>query len=321
MKEQKDKLTGQPKRKLRYGRFLLFLLCFCAILAGGFWLGSQFFAVLNPPKVPAVAADSDIAGDALLNQRINVLILGTDDGDSEFKDAPKRADVMMVASFNPANSEVALLSLPRDTRVTIPGKGTDKINHAYAYGGVDLAEKTVAQLLPIPIHHYVLLDWQGFISAVNIIGGVDYYVEQDMDYEDPYAGLTIHLEKGFQHLDGQMAGEYVRFRHDELGDIGRVQRQQRFLKAVTEELFSVHNILKLPALLGTVNQYMTTDMDEFTLLRLANTFRVLGREKINTQMLYGEFKTIGGVSYWVTDENKVEQALTDLKIPYKKQTN
>ena len=157
--------------------------------------------------------------------------MGIDDGDSEAAESePKRTDAMMLASFDPEGNEVALVSMPRDTMVQIPGhKGYDKINAAYAYGGVMLAKQTVANLLRVPIHYYVLVDWRAFKESIDLIGGVDLYVDKDMYYEDPYADLVIDIKHGYQHLNGELAGQYVRFRKDELGDIGRVQRQQKFM--------------------------------------------------------------------------------------------
>ena len=270
-------------------------------------------------QLPIVAADEDMTSDETLNKRLNVLILGIDDGDNEFKDAPKRTDVMLLASFDPVKNDVAILSLPRDTRVKIPGnQGLDKINHAYAYGGVPLAKKTVANLLMVPIHYYVLLNWQGFIDVIDTIGGIDYYVENDMDYEDPYADLSIHIEHGFQHMDGKKAGEYIRFRNDEMGDIGRVQRQQRFLKALASEMFSIGNVVKVPTLINSVEKHLQTDMDFLTMVKAANSFKVFGGEKVRAQMLYGDFQTIDGVSYWVTSQDKTEQTLKELNIPFKK---
>lgn len=317
--QENERRAVPPRRKLRVGRLIAFLILFFGALAGCFFLGQWLYELFSPPKVPVIAADEEISLDETLNKRINVLIMGIDEGDNEFKDAPKRTDVMFLASFDPANNDVAVLSLPRDTRVKIPGyQGLDKINHAYAYGGVKLAKQTVANLLRVPIHYYVLLNWQGFIDIIDIIGGIDFYVEQDMDYEDPYADLKIHIEQGFQHLDGKKAGEYVRFRHDELGDIGRVQRQQRFLKALASELFSVSNVVKVPSLINSVEKHIDTDMDFMTMVKTANSFKVFGGDKVKTEMLYGDFQTIDGASYWVTTPDKTEQTLKVLKIPYKK---
>jgi LCP family protein required for cell wall assembly len=319
MNEPENEKRVVVRRKLRVGRLIAVVILFLGTLIGCFFLGQWLYGLFTPPKVPVVAADEEIAIDETLNKRLNILILGIDDGDNEFADAPKRTDAMMLASFDPASNDVALLSLPRDTRVKIPGRpGLDKINHAYAYGGVPLAKKTVANLLQVPIHHYVLLNWQGFIDVIDIIGGIEYYVEDDMNYEDPYAGLEIHIKQGYQHLDGKKAGQYIRFRNDELGDIGRVQRQQRFLKALASELFSIGNVVKVPSLINSIEQHVETDMDFLTMVKTANSFKVFGGDKLKAQMLYGEFQTISGISYWVTDKRQTEQTLKELTIPYKK---
>ena len=319
MDEQENERRVVIGRKLRVGRLIAFVILFLGALVGCFFLGEWLYGIFSPPKVPIVAADEDMTSDETLNKRLNVLILGIDDGDNEFKDAPKRTDVMLLASFDPVKNDVAILSLPRDTRVKIPGnQGLDKINHAYAYGGVPLAKKTVANLLMVPIHYYVLLNWQGFIDVIDIIGGIDYYVENDMDYEDPYADLSIHIEHGFQHMDGKKAGEYIRFRNDEMGDIGRVQRQQRFLKALASEMFSIGNVVKVPTLINSVEKHLKTDMDFLSMFKAANSFKVFGGEKVRAQMLYGDFQTINGVSYWVTSQDKTEQTLKELNIPFKK---
>jgi LCP family protein required for cell wall assembly len=311
------------KRRLRVGRLLLFIIITLAVLAGCFIGGQLAYNAFFKPKAQVVAATEEIGKDEVLNKRINVLLLGTDDGDSEdmADNVPKRTDAMLVVSFDPQNNDVVILSLPRDTRVSIPGRRwPDKINAAYAYGGVTLAKQTVANLLQIPIHYYMKVDWRGFIEVVDILGGVDMYVENNMNYEDPYANLKIHIKQGYQHLNGEKAGEYVRFRHDELGDIGRVQRQQKFLKALASEFFTVGNIIKLPALVATVTKYVDTDMDALTMIKAANSFKIFGGDKVKSTMLYGDFKTINDISYWATTPSQVTRSLDELKIPHGKIT-
>ena len=321
--EELEESPKKFKRRVRWGRLFLFIAIILAIVAGCFFLGKFAFKTFFAPKVPVVAATEDIGKDATLNRRINVLLLGIDDGDSEDfgTDAPKRTDAMLVVSFDPDNNEVSLLSIPRDTRVTIPGRREpDKINAAYAYGGIKLAQQTVANLMQIPIHYYIVANWQGFIQIIDILGGVDMYVEHNMNYEDPYANLEIHLKQGFQHLNGRQAGEYVRFRHDELGDIGRVQRQQKFFKALSGEFFSVGNVVKLPSIIDALGKNTETDMDTFTMLRAANSFKLFGGERVQSEMVYGDFKTIDGLSYWVTSPENLTKSLDELKIPHGKIT-
>jgi len=311
------------RRRLRVGRLLFILVIMFALLGSCFVAGQMAYKALFAPKVPVVAATEEIGKDETLNKRINVLLLGTDEGDSEdiANNAPKRTDAMIVVSFDPEHNEVAMLSLPRDTRVSIPGRRwPDKINAAYAYGGVTLAKQTVANLLQIPIHYYMKVDWQGFIEVIDILGGVDMYVEHNMNYEDPYANLKIHLKQGYQHLDGKASGEYVRFRHDELGDIGRVQRQQKFMKALAGEFFSVSNVVKLPVVAATISKYVETDMDLLTMIKAANSIKIFGNDRVKSEMLFGDFKTINDISYWETSPRQVTKTLDALKIPHKEIT-
>ena len=162
------------------------------------------------------------------------------------------------------------------------------------------------------------VDWQGFIKVVDMLGGVDLDVEQDMDYEDPYADLKIHLKKGKQHLNGEKAGEYVRFRHDEMGDIGRVERQQKFMKALAKQAFTVGNMVKLPVIIGTASEYVKTDMTFIQLVKAANCLRIFGEGGVKSASLKGDFGDIGGVSYWVTTPSKIAATLDELKIPHRR---
>ena len=309
------------RRKIRWGRVFLLLIFLAVLLTTAFWGAVWMYNnVIHPPKTPTVAADSKIGTDAKLNKRINVLLLGIDDGDSEAQESePKRSDAMIVASFDPENNKVSLISLPRDTMVRLPGhKGYEKINAAYANGGVAMAKQTVANLLRIPIHYYAKLDWKGFIEVVDLLGGVDLYVDKDMYYEDPYADLTIDIKHGYQHLDGHKSGQYVRFRKDELGDIGRVQRQLKFMKALGLQFFSLENITKIPQILATINQHVETDMTTVTLLKAARSFNILSDNNIHSVMLYGDFydSPTSGISYWKTDRKDIEKTLDEAEIPY-----
>lgn len=305
----------RARRKLRWGRVLLVLFVLVVLVTA--LTGAAFYAYFTVFDTAARTGGPAPAGgqgaDATLNNRVNILVLGIDYGDNDTPGAPKRSDTMIVASVDPSSGTVSMLSIPRDTRVAIPGRnGYDKVAHAYAYGGPQLSARTVEQFLGIPINYYVTLDWQGFISIVDILGGVDLYVEQNMNYEDPYGGLTIHLKKGYQHLDGEKAGQYIRFRHDELGDIGRVQRQQRFLKAMSDELLQVGTLVKLPALTASLRQYVASDMPPLVMLRLANTLKGYKDGGLKTELLPGNFATIDGLSYWVPDKEGTKALVKDL---------
>ena len=166
------------------------------------------------------------AGDSHI---MHVMIMGVDSRGDDVG----RSDTLMVTAVDVDQKKAALLSIPRDTRVAIDGHGFDKINHAYAYGGHKLTQQTVEHLLDVPIDHYIVIDIKSFERIIDAIGGVDINVEKRMHYEDPWdddGGLVIDLYPGEQHMDGKKAIQYVRYRDGE-GDIGRIGRQQKFMKA------------------------------------------------------------------------------------------
>ena len=308
------------KRRLRWGRVFALLIVMAILMTTMFWGAVWAYThLINAPQANTAAATDKIGKDEVLNKRINVLLLGIDDGDSEAaKSEPKRTDAIIVLSFDPDEHKISMISIPRDTMVRLPGhKGYDKINAAYAYGGVAMAKQTVANLLRIPIHYYALVNWQGFIEVMNIIGGVDLYVDKDMHYEDPYANLVIDIKHGYQHLDGKRSGQYVRFRSDELGDIGRVQRQQKFLKALGLQMFSVENITKIPSIISTIQKYVETDMTTVTTLKAVRSYNILSDNKIRSGMLYGNFYDApSGTSYWLAKRADIEKSLKEVDIPF-----
>ena len=312
----------RPKRRrLRWGRLFLLLVVLAVLLTSVFWGSVWVYKnIIHAPEKKVVAADPAIEKDEKLNQRINVLLLGIDDGDSDAGESePKRTDAMIVASFDPGQGKISMLSLPRDTMVLLPGHTQyEKINSAYTFGGVTMAKQTVANLLRIPIHYYALANWKGFIEIINLIGGVDLYVDKDMHYEDPWANLKIDIKHGYQHLDGEKSGQYVRFRSDELGDIGRVQRQQKFLKALGLQMFSIENITKIPKILATAKEYIETDMDTATMLKAARSFNILSDNHIRSGMLYGNFydSPSSGISYWRANRADIEKSLAEVDIPF-----
>ena len=308
------------KRRLRWGRVFALLIVMAILMTTMFWGAVWAYThLINAPQANTAAATDKIGKDEVLNKRINVLLLGIDDGDSEAaKSEPKRTDAIVVLSFDPDEHKISMISIPRDTMVRLPGhKGYDKINAAYAYGGVAMAKQTVANLLRIPIHYYALVNWQGFIEVMNIIGGVDLYVDKDMHYEDPYANLVIDIKHGYQHLDGKRSGQYVRFRSAELGDIGRVQRQQKFLKALGLQMFSVENITKIPSIISTIQKYVETDMTTVTTLKAVRSYNILSDNKIRSGMLYGNFYDApSGTSYWLAKRADIEKSLKEVDIPF-----
>ncbi|MDO4935989.1 MAG: LCP family protein [Phascolarctobacterium sp.] len=331
-----QKTEMKKKSKIHWGRLIIFIVA-VILVALIFFFGTIFVVrqfVQNEdvgvvyPRSKVVTLtdeqgnilDSGEKIESVADERINVLVMGSDYGDSEAeKDDPKRTDAMMLLSFDPQNKKVSVLSIPRDTMVILPGhKLPEKINAAYAFGGVMMAKQTVANLLGVPITHYALADWQAFTKVVDLMGGVDLLVEHDMKYDDPYADLHIDLKKGFQHLNGKQAGQYVRYRSDELGDIGRAQRQQKFLRAAMDQVFSVANITKIPSLISMVCDNVETDMNVMTMLKALNSIKLIDKERVKTGTLGGDFVEENDISYCKTDEAAIRKALKDLEIPSSK---
>lgn len=317
----KNKKNISRKKKMRWKRLFLLIMVLVGIITVVVWAGQKISTVatsINIRSVEIVQPEAITITEELLKKRINVLLLGIDDGDVDNPEVAKRTDAIILASFDPVTKEVALIAIPRDTRVKIPGHtGYDKANHAYAYGGAKLAKKMVATNLGVPVNYYILVDWQGFIEIIDLLGGIDIHVENSMKYEDPYANLKIDLERGYQHLDGHQAGEYVRFRADELGDIGRVQRQQKFLKAVVEQVFALETITKLPSILSTIHERVETDMNIMDMGRAINSFKSFSASAVKFEMLPGDFATVNNVSYWQIDQRAMNQMLQKLNLDYK----
>lgn len=200
---------------------------------------------------------------------VHILLMGTDTRDA---DSNGRSDSMMVATIDPITKKAYLMSILRDTYVDIPGHGSSRLNAAYSYGGVELAKETVSGLLGIPIDYYVTIDFEGFKTLVDTIGGVEIDVEKDMDYTDggDQHRYDIHLTKGLQHLDGTHALQYVRFRHDATSDFTRTERQRKFLTALAAELQSSTSIVKLPSILSSIAPYLHTNLSLNDMIKLSS---------------------------------------------------
>ena len=294
----------QPAPKSRFWLALFLLVFVSASLAGAAFLGRN------------LAVYGSLWGAGAAGNRINILLIGVDDGDVDNpKTSPHRSDSMLLMGVHKSSGAVSLLSIPRDTRVAIPGHSSaDKFGHSFAYGGVELTSAIIQEFLKVPVHYYVVADWQGFIRIVDALGGVDLYVEADMRYEDPYANLKIDLKKGFQHLNGQQAGQYVRFRHDEMGDIGRVARQQKFLKALATQAIRPGNLIRIPQIVAIVRQSVQTNLTLWTFKEVFVAIPSLKGNRIQSDMIPGNFANIGGVSYWAPDRVETAKVVERLFI-------
>lgn len=245
----------------------------------------------------------------------NVLLLGLDSGNTEEADSARNADAIIIASIKKADGSVRLLSVPGETLVSIPGRqNVDNVNKAYFYGEMQLMVRTLEESLYFPLHHYLVIDMNAFKSFVDLSGGVDLYVEDNMEYKDAYSGFEISLPKGYQHLDGAAAEQYVRYRSDELGSIGRVQRQQRFVRALNEQLSQEDMVAKLPQLITLIREQTVSSLAPLDAVEIVQALYNVQADKISIEMLPGEFVMINGRQHWQTTEED-KQLLLDKYFP------
>jgi LCP family protein required for cell wall assembly len=238
-----------------------------------------------------------------LDHRMNILLMGVDsNGRNTQRFLNTRSDTMMVVSVDPDARKVGVVSIPRDSRVPIAGgHGEDKINSAHAFGGPDLAVETVQQNFNVPIDRYVVVDVQGLKRLFEILGPIEVLVEKKMYYTDRAAGLNIALKPGLQTLDATQAEEYVRFRHDAKGDIGRIDRQQWFLRQVSKKLQDPQILFKLPDLYQCATDYVETNLTVDEMARLVAFGKDVKMSDIQTAMVPGRATTIKGGSYWIPE--------------------
>ena len=250
---------------------------------------------------------------------VNVLVMGVDlpDGGREVNADTLfsgRADTILVTRINPETGSVDLLSIPRDTRVKIPGEGVDKINHANLAGGPELVARTIqANLGPVPIDRYVRVSTGALRELVDLLGGIEVRVPQRMVYTDETQGLYIDLEPGWQTLDGDEAEQFARFRSDGNGDIGRVQRQQMLLKALRDRLTHPTVIPRLPEIIRVMLRYVDTNLTVEEVLALLNVAMEIEPDDLHMVMLPGRFSAPEEylASYWLLEPVATQQIMTE----------
>ncbi|WP_217588064.1 LCP family protein [Lentibacillus saliphilus] len=234
---------------------------------------------------------------------VNVLLLGVD-----ARGADKgRSDALMVLSLDPKNDAMQIVSIPRDTRTTIVGKGfMDKINHAYAFGGADMSVATVENFLDIDIDYFVRLNMEGLQEVVDEIGPIT--VENEIAWSDG----AYDFPKGTVSMDGDKTMHFVRMRkQDPAGDFGRTKRQRQIIEAIIERGATAGSVTKIHGMINILGNNMETSMDFDDMKNLFSGYKDT-RKNINSYMLQGTGTMIDGIYYMnVSDEEvaKVKEML------------
>lgn len=282
----------------RFRKSTIFLFIFVIALAVA---GGAAFQMLSQ-KMRMSAKDIVFQKPFEGRDTFTVLVLGEDETYSRNPKDKGRSDTILVAAVDLRNKRVQGLSIPRDTRIQIPGmSGFQKINASYVKGGAKLTAQCVADLLGIPIDYYIKTNIAGLKKVVDAVGGVGIDVEKNMYYVDRRGGLYINLKKGYRHLNGEKALGYVRFRHDRMGDIWRIQRQQKFLRALARQVSAPANWTKLPDVIDQMMQSVETNMTSKDLLTLARLSKDVPSEAVKMATLPGVPDSIHGISYYVAD--------------------
>ncbi|MEO1131157.1 MAG: LCP family protein [Cyanobacteria bacterium J06639_1] len=282
-----------------------------------------------------------------LEKPLSVLVLGVDRPDPQRSTSrPQqmwsgRSDTILLVRVDPVAEAINVLSVPRDTRVRLPERGIGKINSANARGGPLLTGEILSTLLSdAPVDRYVLLNTEGIVALVDALGGIDIYVEKDMQYDDNTQDLHIDLKQGQQRLNGDQAHQYLRFRQDELGDIGRVQRQQKLMRVISRQLLKPRTLLRFPKIKQAIEENVETSLtweELFAILRFAFDSQESGGEddrvtpvsnpsdatlqnesandRLNLVLLPGRFSEsgeFGDRSFWVIDPVATYKVATSL---------
>ena len=225
--------------------------------------------------------------------RVNIVLLGIDKRPDEPVEGT-RTDTIMLLSIDPVSKSAALVSLPRDMWVNIPGYGMQRINVAHAVGGPDLTKKTITADFGIPVQYYARVDFSGFEKLVDTVGGVIIDVERPIkDDEYPtedYGYQRIYVAPGPQLMDGKHALHYARSRHSE-NDFGRAARQQKVVLAVRDRALQLNMLPKAPELIGIVQSAMSTDIPAGDMLALARLGSEIDRDKVVNIVIDAELAT------------------------------
>ncbi len=288
----------------------IMVLVIAAVAIGYAYLYNQPRKVVSIDSNGDLVVSNDTGGS--LDGRVNILLIAADSRANQ-KSATYNTDTLILASIDPNTKQIALLSVPRDTRIQIPKVGWGKINSAAAYGGLNMTVAMVQQLTGVKINGYIKTDFAGFKSIIDTLGGITVNVEKNMYYEtgDAQDGI-INLKKGVQVLDGEKALEYARFRHDALADISRTARQQVILKAVAKKLMEPGTILKIPTLIPQFYTAVETNLPLSDLINIAKVAVHFDSSNVISQTLPGWFLSIDGISYWGVDQKQAKQVAADL---------
>ncbi|MEK4087405.1 MULTISPECIES: LCP family protein [Bacillus] len=316
----------KSKRKIIFKRILL-LLTLVLLVAAGFG-GYKVYKTINAADNAYDAlsrGDKSKLRDKVINMKkkpFSILFMGIENYATSGKGG--RSDSLIVVTLDPRNKTMKMLSIPRDTRVTLAGDTTgkkSKINAAFAKGGADETVSTVEDLLGIPIDKYVTVDFNGFKDVIDEVGGVDVKVPFDFDeMSDVSKKKRIYFKKGNMHLNGEQALAYARMRkQDKRGDFGRNDRQKQILNALIDQMSRAGNIAKIDKIAETASNNVQTNIRITEGLALQQIYSGFTSKKIDTLTITGSDLYLGGTAttrgtyYFQPDPTNLEKVRQELQ--------
>jgi LCP family protein required for cell wall assembly len=318
---RKDEPLGRP-----YVRLFLWSAAFILTAAISATLGATLalIAPLTPliaPQKQGISPKGDLWRQGFqyqLARPVNILVMGIDRVPEAPKNSPAvfsgRSDTMLLLRLDPTDNSVRMLSIPRDTQVEIPGVGIAKINDANVEGGPALAARVVSRSLnDVPIDRYVRVTTDAFRELVDLVGGIEVFVPYPMNYVDVTQNLNINLEPGWQTLNGEQAEQFARFRKDQNGDIGRVQRQQALLKALRQRVVNPSVLPRVPEAIRVIQQYVDTNLSLEEMLAIVGFSLNLEQKDFKMVLLPGRFSApseyVG--SYWIIESTGRDRVMRE----------
>lgn len=302
MKRSKEKKSKKKLWLWIVGSLLAIFLIF---------LGTAYFTIqktmnkINTPLIQTTDAAQPEEKTVIKKDPFSVLMLGVD----ERKDDSGRSDTMIVITVNPEKQTMKMLSIPRDTRTEIVGHDTvDKINHAYAFGGVPMAVDTVENFLNIPIDYYVFINMEGFLQIIDTLGGVTIDNDMDLTFDD------YHYPKGEITLDGNEALIFSRIRYeDPRGDFGRQIRQRQIIEAVMKKASTPSTLLKATDMLNVLGDNVRMNFSVKDLIQLQSIYKKMDKDIEQLSFEQGDGERINRIWYYIPNEAELQKIQTDLK--------
>ncbi|MDF2789543.1 MAG: trascriptional regulator [Neobacillus sp.] len=301
-------MRRKKRRRLKW-KNIIGLLLFIILIAGGLYgltVYNSFNKAVATMHEPLDDKQSKKKQPEALEQKepFSVLMLGVDEreGDSG------RSDTMIVLTVNPNNNSVKMLSIPRDTMTEIVGKGKeDKINHAYAFGGVSMAVDTVESFLDIPIDYYVKINMEGFKDIIDTVGGIN--IENDLAFK--IEGFSFPAGKS--HLNGEEALAFIRMRYDDPnGDFGRQERQRQVIQAVIKEGASISSLSKAPDIFQAIGSNIKTNLTFEEMVSIQKNYKEAGKN-IEQLTIISEGKMIDNIYYGIVTIAEQQRIQDELK--------